>query len=146
MAQFRLADRLSFLCATSSRGHVLAKEGDWNHPNPGFWNRTLTRRACSRSLDSMGRYCLLFLQAALTSHVYSHRQPTCLRYGDPCQGIWGNQNGLIKAGLVIAKKKGSIALSCGPLLLRKLNCCSINQQSWMRLLEDYSDDARQTRV
>ena len=42
-------------------------------------------------------------------------------------------NGLIKAGLVIGRKKGSIALNYGLLLPRKLNCCSINQQTWMRL-------------
>ena len=42
-------------------------------------------------------------------------------------------SGRIKDGSVIGRKKESIALNCGLLLLRKLNCYSINQQNWMRL-------------
>ena len=42
-------------------------------------------------------------------------------------------NGRIKDGSVIGRKKGSIALNCGHQRLRKLNCCFINQQTWMRL-------------
>ena len=42
-------------------------------------------------------------------------------------------NGRIKDGSVIGRKKWSIALNCGHQRLRKLNCCSINLQTRMRL-------------
>ena len=115
-----------------SRGHVLVKEGDWLTKTRDFEIELLpeghVREVWILDGDDTVYYSL---QAALTSHAYSHRQPHAYDMATMPRNL--TPNGLIKAGLVIVEEKGSIALSCGPLLLRKLNCCSINQQSWMRL-------------
>ena len=106
-----------------NRGHVLVKEGDWLTKTRDFEIELLpeghVREVWILDGDDTVYYSL---QAALTSHAYSHRQPHA--YDMAMRP---------KAGSVIGRKKGSIALNCGLLLPRKLNCCFINQPSWMRL-------------
>ena len=113
-----------------SRGHVLVKRRRLAHQNPWFWNRTLTRRACSRSLILDGTILFIILCKLLWRVmliVIVSLMPTIWR---PCQGIW--QMGLSRLAW-LSRRRREYCFKRGPLLLRKLNCCSINQQSWMRL-------------
>ena len=63
-----------------------------------------TRRACSKFGFSIGVVLSNYsLQAALTSHTYSHRQPSAYDMAKPMPRNL-TPNGLIKAGLVIARE------------------------------------------
>ena len=115
-----------------NRGHVLVKEGDWLTKTRDFEIELLpeghVREVWILDGDDTVYYSL---QAALTSHAYSHRQPHA--YDMAMHPREFDANGRIKAGSVIGRKKGSIALNYGHQRLRKLNCCFINQLSWMHL-------------
>ena len=71
------------------------------------------------------------LQAALTSHAYSHRQPHA--YDMAMRPREFDAKWAYQGWLGHREEEGSIALNYGLLLPRKLNCCSINLQTWMRL-------------
>ena len=115
-----------------NRGHVLVKEGDWLTKTRDFEIELLpeghVREVWILDGDDTVYYSL---QAALTSHAYSHRQPHA--YDMAMRPREFDAKWAYQGWLGHREEEGSIALNCGHQRLRKLNCCFINQQTWMRL-------------
>ena len=54
-------------------------------PKPVDFEIELYQKGMFEKFDSDGDDTVHYsLQAALTSHAYSHQSAPCLRYGDPC--------------------------------------------------------------